>query len=90
MGRKLVGKICSRSSLSVRQIEVGAAIIDSGYRVVVYVVLHNLPDKSVTFNVGDKIAQIFFEKISLPVITEVLNFNDHPKGGTRGFATTGN
>ena len=45
-----------------RQVEVGAGVVDSGYRDVVYIVLHNLSDKSVTFNVGDKIAQILFEK----------------------------
>ena len=38
---KLVGKIYSCSTMAVRQIEVGAAVIDSRCRGVIYVVLHN-------------------------------------------------
>ena len=32
LDRKLVGKICSRSSLSARSIEAGAGTVNSGYR----------------------------------------------------------
>ena len=73
-----------------KQIEVGVCVIDSRYRGVIYVVLHNLSDKSVTFNVGDKIAKILFEKISLPVITELLSFNYHTERATDGFGSSGN
>ena len=73
-----------------KQIEVGTDVIDSGYRGVIYVVLHNLSDKSVTFNVEDKMAQILLKKIYLPVITEVLRFKEHPECDTCGFGRTGN
>ena len=65
---KLVGKFCSHSSLSIKSIEVGAGVVDSGYQEIIYVVLHNLSREPVTFDVGDKIAQILFEKVSLPVL----------------------
>ena len=57
---KLVGKICSRSSLSMKQLEVGAGTIGNGYRGMVYIVLHNLAHKFVSFNVGDKLLKSYF------------------------------
>ena len=61
---KLVGKINSRSSFSARPIEVGAWVVDSDYRGIIYVVLHNLPFEKVTSHVGDNIAQIVFGKFT--------------------------
>ena len=87
--RKLVGKICLRSSLSMKQIEAGAGAIHSGYRGIIYVVLHNISDKLVTFNVGDKTTQLLFEKVSLPVLVEVLDFDDITDKGSSGFGSTG-
>ena len=54
--RKLVGKICSWSSLTLKQIEAGAGVIGSGYRGVVYVALKH---KTFTVNVGDKIPLLY-------------------------------
>ena len=78
---KLVGKIYSRSSMAVRQIEAGAGVIDPGYSGVIYLVLHNHSDKNFEINVGNRIAQIVFEKIAIPVLTEVLSFSDHTERG---------
>ena len=72
-GCKLVGKICSRSSLSARSIEVGAGLVNSG---IIYVVLHNLLCEEVTF----KIAQIVFEK--------VFDFIDQTERDMGGFGST--
>ena len=74
--RTLVGKICSRSNLSARSIEVGAGVVDSGYRAIIYIVLHNLSSEEVTFNAVDKITQIILEKIYLPMLSEVFEFED--------------
>ena len=52
--RKLLGKICSRSSLSARSIETGAGVVDSGYRGIMYFVLHNVLFEEATFNLGHK------------------------------------
>ena len=51
--RKLVGKICSRSSLSARSIEFGAGVADNSYRGIIYVVLHNLSceEEPLTFEI---------------------------------------
>ena len=73
-----------------KQIEVGSGTIDSGYRGIVYVVLHYLSDKTVTFNEGDKIAQILFQKVSLLVLIEVRDFDDCTERDTRGFESTEN
>ena len=70
---KLVGKICSRSSLSARSTEAGAGVVDSDYRGIIYVLLPNLSCEEGTFNTGNKIAPVVFEKISLPVLSKVLN-----------------
>ena len=78
---KLVGKIYSHSSMSMRHIEAGAGIIDSEYRGVIYVILHNHLDKDFEINVGDRIAQIVFEKISFPVLTKILSFSDDTERG---------
>ena len=84
--RKLAGKICSRSSLSARSIEVRAGVVDSGYRGSIYVVLHHLSFEEVTFNV--KIVQIIFEKVSLPILTKVFDFRYQTERGTGGFGST--
>ena len=51
----------------------------------IYVVLHNMSYEEVTFNVANKIAQIGFEKISLPILTEAFDFSDLTERGTGGF-----
>ena len=84
---KLVGKFCSHSSLSIKSIAVEAGVVDSGYQEIIYVVLHNLSREPVTFNVGDKIAQILFEKVSLPVLTEVFDFDNYTERGTGGLGS---
>ena len=72
-----------------KQTEAGAGVIDSGYKGIIYVVLQNPSDKAVTYNVGDKIAQLLFEKISLPVLVEVVDFDDTTGRGPFGFGSTG-
>ena len=86
---KLVGKIYSRSSLLIRQIKSGAGVIDSGYRGAIFVVLHNHSDKDYKINVGYRIAQIIFRKISLPMLTETLSTSDHTERRAYGFGSTG-
>ena len=71
-----------------RQIHGHAGVIDSGYRGIIYVVLHNLSEKPVTFNVGDKIAQLLFGKISLPVLAKVFDFENNTESGSDGFGST--
>lgn len=54
------------------------------------VVLFNLsPDKPFKVNVGDRIAQLILERISVPEITVVSEFEHTTKRGTGGFGSTG-
>ena len=44
--------------------------------------------EEVTFNVANKIAQIGFEKTSLPILTEAFDFSDLTERDTGGFGFT--
>jgi dUTP pyrophosphatase len=83
------GIIKSRSGLSVKNgIDVGAGVIDSGYKGEIKILLRNQGKKSVWLENGERIAQIMF----LPV--PVVNFNivqslDDSERGIGGFGSTG-
>lgn len=84
-----VGKVVSRSGLSFKYgIEVGAGVIDSGYRGEIKIHLHNNGNSKVEFKKGDRIAQIIIQKHESPefVLVESL---DETERGTNGFGHTG-
>jgi dUTP pyrophosphatase len=84
-----VGKVVSRSGLSFKhQIEVGAGIIDSGYRGEIKIHLHNFGDFPVQFKPGDRIAQIIILKHESPVF-ELVDSLDETERGVNGFGSTG-
>jgi len=84
-----VGKVVSRSGLSFKHgIEVGAGIIDSGYRGEIKIHLHNFGDFPVQFKPGDRIAQIIILKHESPVF-ELVNSLDETERGANGFGSTG-
>ena len=60
--KKLVAKIRPRSSLSMRSIKTETGVVNSNYRGNISVVLDNLSNKRIEFSVGDRIAQVIFEK----------------------------
>ena len=67
----LYGRIAPRSSLSVNHsIDVGGGVIDSDFRGIIQVILINHSSHPFSVNVGDKIAQLIFEKIELPIFVE--------------------
>jgi len=83
------GKIFSRSGLAVKNgIEVGAGVIDSGYRGEIIILLHNHSNNLKEIKTGDKIAQIVFMKYETfnIKITGELNNSDR---GENGFGSTG-
>ena len=83
------GHIAPRSSLSLKHfIDVGGGIIDGDYRGNVGVILYNFSDKPFNVKVGDRIAQIIFEKYSSVAIKEVDTLNDTSRG-LGGFGSTG-
>jgi len=83
------GSIRSRSGLSAKYgLEVGAGVIDYGYRGEVKVVLHNHSDLEYTYQPGDRIAQLVLEVHVLPNVVEVEQLNNTERGGG-GFGSTG-
>ena len=48
----------------------GAGVIDADYRGEIGVVLFNFGEEDFVINMGDKIAQLTFEKIKTPTIKE--------------------
>lgn len=84
------GRIAPRSGLALKYgIETMAGVIDSDYRGEVGVILYNNDRYDpFVFNVGDKIAQIIFEKyydFSLETVDDL----SQTKRGEGGFGSTG-
>ena len=84
-----VGILKSRSGLSVRKrLEVGAGVIDAGYRGEIAVHIHNLGFDDVLIEEGDRIAQLLV--LPVPDINWVVvdELPDSPRSGN-GFGSTG-
>jgi len=85
-------RLCSRSGLSVKNgIEVGAGVIDSGYRGEVKVLLYNHSDEHFHIYKGDKIAQMILHRIDTPNIEQVTTLEQlgDSDRGVNGFGSTG-
>jgi dUTP pyrophosphatase len=87
------GRIAPRSGLAFKHgIDVMAGVIDSDYRGEVGVILYNSDNlNDFIFNIGDKIAQIIFEKHYDFVFNEVFKLKDldETQRGSDGFGSTG-
>ena len=83
------GRIAPRSGLALKKfIDIGAGLIDEDYRGEIGVVLFNFRDEDFEINMGDKIAQLIFEKIKTPAVVETDSLEETGRGD-RGFASTG-
>lgn len=85
------GKVCSRSGLAFKSsVEIGAGVIDAGYRGEVKVKLYNHGGTPVTIKDHDKIAQIVF--LPLPAVQlhrcKTSKFSNS-KRGSDGFGSSG-
>ena len=61
------GRIAPRSGLALKKfIDIGAGVIDADYRGEVGVVLFNFGSEDFVVNMGDRIAQLIFERIKAP------------------------
>jgi dUTP pyrophosphatase len=82
------GRLATRSSMALKAIDVCAGVIDSDYRGELKVLLHNFGQEHYIVQIGDKIAQLICERISLPIAQEV---QDLPvtKRGNQGFGSSG-
>ncbi len=84
----LYGRVAPRSGLAVKHgIDVGAGVVDADYRDEVRVVLFNFGSEPFEIKVGDRIAQLVFERIADPRIVEVDVLSGSDRGG--GFGSTG-
>jgi dUTP pyrophosphatase len=83
------GTIKSRSGLAVKNsIEVGAGVIDAGYRGEIKVLLCNYGEDSFYVKPGDRIAQLMI--VPVPAVTlEVVEDLDETTRSDKGFGSTG-
>ena len=85
----LYARIAPRSGLALKKfIDVGAGVVDADYRGDVGVVLFNHGDQDFEVKMGDRIAQMIFEKIDTPDVVEVQGLEDTVRG-VGGFGSTG-
>ena len=83
------GRVAPRSGLAVKKfIDVGAGVIDSDYRGELGVVLFNFSNEDFCINMGDRIAQLVFEKIKTPEIKEVTELEGTDRG-SKGYGSSG-
>ena len=84
----ILWKDCPRSGLALKKfIDVGAGIVDSNYRGELDVVLFNFSKEYFVVNMGDKIAQLIFEKIKTPVVKETDSLEETGRGA-KGYGST--
>jgi dUTP pyrophosphatase len=87
-------RIAPRSGLAYKKgIDVGAGVIDHGYTNTIGVVLFNHTDEDFYVNVGDRIAQLIFEKICIPrdimVVPYETLLSSNCARGLSGFGSSG-
>eukprot|EP00594_Rhizosolenia_setigera_P005531 CAMPEP_0178950210 /NCGR_PEP_ID=MMETSP0789-20121207/6516_1 /TAXON_ID=3005 /ORGANISM="Rhizosolenia setigera, Strain CCMP 1694" /LENGTH=169 /DNA_ID=CAMNT_0020630891 /DNA_START=86 /DNA_END=595 /DNA_ORIENTATION=- len=82
-------RIAPRSGLAVKKfIDVGAGVVDADYRGPVGVVLFNFGEEDFEVSVGDRIAQLILEKVSMAEAEEVDSLEETERG-EGGFGSTG-
>lgn len=85
-------RVAPRSGLAAKNsIDVLAGVVDSSYRNTIKVILYNHSDMPFMINIGDRIAQLIFERIYTPEFEEVFDSN-HLSTTIRdqnGFGSTG-
>lgn len=82
------GFIYDRSSLGSKGIGKLAGLIDEGYTGEIVVCLTNHGQYDHMVRVGDKIAQIVFQKVETPYILELDRLNETERG-EKGFGSSG-
>lgn len=84
------GQIRSRSGLAIKEgifVLNSPGTIDSDYRGELMVVLYNLGMNNYKISVGDKIAQLIFQRIELPNL-EPVDLLSETERGSGGFGST--
>lgn len=82
-------RIAPRSGLAAKNgIDVLAGVVDSDYRGEIKVILVNLGKDRFIVKSGDRIAQIIFERIKIPLFSEVNKLTETTRNA-KGFGSTG-
>lgn len=83
------GRVAPRSGLAARHgVDTLAGVVDSDYRGELLVLLINLGDEPVSFNAGDRIAQLIIERAADCDYAWADELNETGRGGG-GFGSTG-
>jgi len=72
-----------------KKIDVGAKIIDSNYRGMLYIHLFNNSHQTIIFNAGDKVAQGIIYPCWTGTPKKVEYISEDTQRGTKGFGSTG-
>ena len=81
------GRLASRSGLALKNIEVGAGVVDSNYRGEVKVLLRNLGNSHFTVKKNDRIAQLIVSPYVSPMFVE--GKLDNSDRNEKGFGSSG-
>jgi dUTP pyrophosphatase len=84
-------RVAPRSGLALKHsIDVLAGVVDESYRGVIQVILYNHSDQHFPVHIGDRIAQLIFERIYLPQVFEGTSEDlQSTTRGESGFGSTG-
>lgn len=84
-------RVAPRSGLAAKHsIDVLAGVIDEDYRGVIQVILYNHGNRDFVINIGDRIAQLIFERIYTPEAIEgTVEDATSSVRGEGGFGSTG-
>ena len=84
------GRLAPRSGLAVHEgIDVGAGVIDAGYRGEIKVLLFNHSSGPVSLPLGTRVAQLIIQPIVSPTPVLVSDFSDVTDRGAAGFGSSG-
>jgi dUTP pyrophosphatase len=75
-----VALIWDKGSTASKGIRSLAGVVDADYRGEWIIWLHNLSDKPMWFDAGQKIAQVLFQRVEEPVIEEVESLPESLRG----------
>lgn len=84
------GRVAPRSGLALKGIDVLAGVIDCTYRNVIRVILINHSQTPFNIKIGDRIAQLIFEMIHVPIL-KLVNIDEMSETvrGEKGLGSTG-
>lgn len=83
------GFILEKSGLALKKgVQIMGGVIDSSYRGEINVVVHNLSERLITFEPGDKVAQIEIRPVEQADFLAVDRVNDTERN-ENGFGSTG-